>query len=238
MKKLIFVWAIFIFAGAITRADPGIPDTVRVSDVICHSPGIITIPISFFNDELLSAVEVVFRYDELFLTLDSFSLDGGRLDYIQLENVIFQDSAGMLDLWVPDWESFIPEGSGLLARLYFNADENLVNSTLSIDTTTWPAEEPILRTTLFSNEIAFNIYPQFVRGEINALASCGDINCDNNVNVLDIIYFIDYKFKEGPPPQYPANGDMNHDRDLNVLDIIYLIQYKFSQGPGPFCILD
>jgi len=234
LKKLLIVWAILV--SSMAQADPGIPDTVRIDDVTCHAPGVVVLPVYFFNDELLSAVEVVFKYDDNCLTLDSFSLHDGRLDYIPIENVFFQDSAGAFDLWIPDWDGFIPEGSGLMARLYFSMPENLVNHEIPIDTITWPSEEPIVRKTLFSNEYAFNIYPQFIRGHIYAAAICGDIDCDNIVNLLDIIYLIDYKFKGGPSPQYPANSDVNHDGLLNLLDILYLIDFKFSHGPGPYCI--
>ncbi len=64
---------------------------------------------------------------------------------------------------------------------------------------------------------------------------CGDLNADLTPNILDIVYYIDYKFKYGPQPYPPASGDANHDQSLNVVDILLLIDYKFKSGPPPVC---
>ena len=64
---------------------------------------------------------------------------------------------------------------------------------------------------------------------------CGDIVPDKVVNIIDIVGFIEYKFKDGAEPQYMASADVNHDNLVNVLDIVYLIEYKFSGGPAPSC---
>jgi len=78
----------------------------------------------------------------------------------------------------------------------------------------------------------------------------GDANADRTVNVLDIIYAIDFKFKGGPDVKWPdVNGnlgpafsctsilDCNVDGNVNVLDVIYLIDHKFKGGPAPNCPL-
>ncbi len=64
---------------------------------------------------------------------------------------------------------------------------------------------------------------------------CGDVNDDGLVNILDIIFLIDYKFKNGPAPQELNAADVNNDGLVNILDIIYLIDYKFKSGPAPDC---
>lgn len=65
---------------------------------------------------------------------------------------------------------------------------------------------------------------------------CGDVNNDGVVNILDIIFLIDYKFKGGPAPEIMASADVNSDGVINILDIIYLIDYKFKGGPEPNCM--
>ncbi len=62
---------------------------------------------------------------------------------------------------------------------------------------------------------------------------CGDANDDEIVNILDILYLIDYKFRGGPAPIPVLSGDVNLDGLVNVLDIIYLIDFKFKNGPAP-----
>lgn len=64
---------------------------------------------------------------------------------------------------------------------------------------------------------------------------CGDVNSDVNVDLLDILYLIDFKFKDGPPPAVPASADVNADGNIDLLDILYLIDYKFKDGPAPNC---
>jgi len=67
---------------------------------------------------------------------------------------------------------------------------------------------------------------------------CGDLNCDGAINVLDIVYLVNYKFKSGPEPHcdpITACSDVNNDGQVNVLDIIYLVDYKFKGGPAPNC---
>jgi len=67
----------------------------------------------------------------------------------------------------------------------------------------------------------------------------GEVNGVTPVNILDIIYLIDFKFKSGPDPvPYPTcNGDVTCDCIVNILDIIYLIDFKFNAGPSP-CTCD
>lgn len=65
---------------------------------------------------------------------------------------------------------------------------------------------------------------------------CGDVNNDETINILDIIFLIDYKFKGGPAPENPAAADVNIDAAVNILDIIYLIDYKFKGGSAPNCL--
>lgn len=64
---------------------------------------------------------------------------------------------------------------------------------------------------------------------------CGDVDDNSNVNILDIIFLIDYKFKGGDAPRIMNCGDANSDGAVNILDIIALIDYKFKSGPAPDC---
>ena len=61
----------------------------------------------------------------------------------------------------------------------------------------------------------------------------GDVNADWTLDILDIIYLIEYKFKEGPAPVPLFTGDINGDCTVDILDIIYLINHKFKGGPEP-----
>ncbi len=70
---------------------------------------------------------------------------------------------------------------------------------------------------------------------------CGDANGgpqktpDGIVNILDIVFLINYKYKDGPAPFILACSDVNNDGPINILDIVYLINYKYKAGPNPMC---
>jgi parallel beta-helix repeat protein len=64
--------------------------------------------------------------------------------------------------------------------------------------------------------------------------NCGDVNGDEIVEVVDVIYLINYLFKDGPPPlPMVCAGDANGDGELTVSDVVYLINYLFKSGPPP-----
>ncbi|UCD17034.1 MAG: VCBS repeat-containing protein [Candidatus Zixiibacteriota bacterium] len=69
----------------------------------------------------------------------------------------------------------------------------------------------------------------------------GDANRDESVNLLDILFLIDYLYGSplGPAPDPPGAGDANCDLDINLLDILYLIDHLYGSPPGPApCELD
>ncbi len=63
----------------------------------------------------------------------------------------------------------------------------------------------------------------------------GDANNDDQINVGDAVYLINYIFRSGPGPiPYPVcSGDANGDCTSNVGDAVYLINYVFKGGPPP-----
>ncbi len=57
----------------------------------------------------------------------------------------------------------------------------------------------------------------------------GDANGDEKITLSDIIYLVNYIFKEGAPEPKPfyLSGDMNGDGQVNLADIIALVNYVF-----------
>ena len=64
-------------------------------------------------------------------------------------------------------------------------------------------------------------------------AVSGDANGDGIVNVGDVLYLINYMYKNGSAPFPSWTGDVNCDREINLADVVYLINYLFRQGPSP-----
>jgi Tol biopolymer transport system component len=53
------------------------------------------------------------------------------------------------------------------------------------------------------------------------------------VNVGDVVYEINYLYKNGLPPVFYECGDPNADCVVDVGDIVYLVNYLFRVGPDP-----
>ena len=66
---------------------------------------------------------------------------------------------------------------------------------------------------------------------------CGDGDGDQLVNILDVVFVINYKYKSGPAPDPLEAADVNGDILVNILDIVYLINYKYKAGPEPACVV-
>lgn len=69
-----------------------------------------------------------------------------------------------------------------------------------------------------------------------AIGSCGDVNGNGAINMLDITHLITYIYKGGPPPVIPGFADVNNSGDINLLDITYLIDFLYKSGPAPDCV--
>lgn len=78
------------------------------------------------------------------------------------------------------------------------------------------------------------------RGIICSPYACGDGNGDENVEITDAVYLINYLFKSTAPPECPSPytccADANGDGESTIADVVYLINYMFKSGPEPICL--
>jgi hypothetical protein len=73
-------------------------------------------------------------------------------------------------------------------------------------------------------QFSLGVWPAFV---------CGDAFRDGWVNVGDVVFLINYIFKNGDAP-YPLEiADANGDGGISVGDAVYLIEYIFKGGADP-----
>ena len=63
----------------------------------------------------------------------------------------------------------------------------------------------------------------------------GDANGDWNVDVGDVVYLINYLYKNGPPPDPVESGDATCEGAVEVGDVVFLINFLFKGGPPPAC---
>ena len=65
---------------------------------------------------------------------------------------------------------------------------------------------------------------------------CGDIDgSEENVNVADLVFLVNFMFKDGTAPPTADAADVNATGTLDVADLVYLVNYMFKQGPDPNC---
>ncbi|MCK4428026.1 MAG: carboxypeptidase regulatory-like domain-containing protein, partial [candidate division Zixibacteria bacterium] len=61
----------------------------------------------------------------------------------------------------------------------------------------------------------------------------GDVTGDGSVNIVDVIFLINYLYMEGPVPDPLMTGDVNYDGSVNIIDVVYMINYLYKEGPSP-----
>jgi agmatine deiminase len=72
-----------------------------------------------------------------------------------------------------------------------------------------------------------SIAPEFI---------CGDVTDNEEVDAADVVYLINYLFRNGPEPlcqPITACGDVNLDGEVNSADVVYLLNYLYQSGPEP-----
>ncbi len=68
-----------------------------------------------------------------------------------------------------------------------------------------------------------------------SIFSRGDCNSDGIIDIEDVIYLINYMYKNGPAPNPLEAGNANCDGIVDIGDAVYLINYLFKGGPAPGC---
>lgn len=63
----------------------------------------------------------------------------------------------------------------------------------------------------------------------------GDANSDGVVESGDVVFMINYLFRDGASPDPLQAGDSNCDGTVGSGDVVYLINYLFRGGPPPSC---
>ncbi len=61
----------------------------------------------------------------------------------------------------------------------------------------------------------------------------GDANGDGQVDGADVVFVINYLYRQGTPPEPMEAADVNGDCVVNASDVVYLLKYLFRNGPPP-----
>jgi len=69
----------------------------------------------------------------------------------------------------------------------------------------------------------------------NGTTLCGDVNGDDDINIGDAIWIINYVFRDGYAPVSFVSSDVNVSGLIDIGDAVYLLDYIFRDGPPPEC---
>jgi hypothetical protein len=62
----------------------------------------------------------------------------------------------------------------------------------------------------------------------------GDANASGTVEAGDVVYLINYLYRNGPDPlPWWFYGDANCDKIVDAADVVYVINYLFRNGTEP-----
>jgi len=64
---------------------------------------------------------------------------------------------------------------------------------------------------------------------------CGDADGGKAINILDAVFIINFKYKDGPAPSPLEIADADGSGEINILDVVFLINFKYKDGPEPIC---
>jgi agmatine deiminase len=82
----------------------------------------------------------------------------------------------------------------------------------------------------------FHDYVTITVSSVAPEAVCGDVTDNGEVDGGDVVYLINYLFKNGTEPlcvPITACADVNLDGEVNAADVVYLINYLYQSGPEP-----
>ncbi|MCP4634240.1 MAG: hypothetical protein GY855_15045, partial [candidate division Zixibacteria bacterium] len=100
---------------------------------------------------------------------------------------------------------FTPSGYGISRGIYY--DDFIIESSTAINS------------------------PYPVHCELSVFEFYGDTNFDGVINILDLVYLLDYLYKDGPPPiPVPIVGDCDCDGDIDVVDLVAALDYVYKEG--------
>ncbi len=63
----------------------------------------------------------------------------------------------------------------------------------------------------------------------------GNVDGDelDNIDIADLVYFVNYSFSSGPEPPCIEEADIDGSGALDISDIVYLVNYMFASGVEP-----
>jgi len=211
----IYAVADSLIAGT-ARARAGNPVEVTIAGRNTLPIEMIKIPVEYGGD--------------LALVFDSFSTAGCRTEYFELQQLIHLDPFNRrltVSLKAPSfgYAPFLEPGQGDLVKLYFTLPPNAeFGQEVALELDGYSASYlPTINGNLFG-EVHVHNEISTVNGRVTVDLISGDVNDDDVLNLLDILFLVSYLYNNGPDPVPFESGDYNVDEAVNLLDVLNLIE--------------
>jgi len=217
-------------------------DSMWAEEVEVDGPGTIEVTVHAANTLPTSEFRVPVEYAGVInLVYDSFSTEGCRTDYFELQEQINWAPQKLMTFRLLSSLNFgapsLEAGSGPILKIYFSVSGTPTagqSTDLVLD-----GYSPLYMPRFTTNLIEFE--PWTFDGLAISPNCCsgirGNINGDplEQIDVSDLVYLVAYMFTQGPePPCFKeANVDGDIFEEITIGDLVWLVDYMFNQGTDP-----
>ena len=210
-------------------------DSVILKDMLATPGTTMRIPVYLSNYIPIQKISIPIQWTNDYpMTFSNVVKDTLRSSFMNL-NITHFDSFNKrmyLTLTAPDGQYLTPGTEPVLELLFIIPPSALGTaeiSAINYDNRILSAVSP------------YGLYnPSQVSGEY--LATCcngirGNVDDDpsDQINIADLVYFVDYSFgsPSGPVPACFDEADVDNSTTLDIGDIVYLVTYSFGSPSGP-----
>ncbi len=205
-----------------------VADTISAGTGFGEIGDIVEVPIFGNNTIPLNKIVMPVAYSGgIGLKYDSCSTAGCRTEDFLLSGGSI--GSGFLKFEFIGNGSFLEPGSGFLLKTYFTVLSGSGDQSATISTNNIGAIYPLFK----NNNSGLEYNPASKSGSVYFPGIYGDTNNDDAINILDVIYIINFIYKHGPEAIPPHVANVNGDEAINILDVVYLINYIYKGGPEP-----
>ena len=223
-------------------------DTIYANNSNTEDPGSdVEVVIFGSNTIYLNEIKIPVVYaGDLDLEYDSFSTAGCRTEYFEkqtLSQYIPTSKKLYIKLVASPFRTSpaLEPGFGPILKVYFHIDGSPVLDQEAAIVIGGYLSGFIERLPTFSGDMAAYT-TEAVDGSVTYGASCcqgfrGNIDNspDDQIDISDLVYLVDYMFQQGPEPACMLEADVNASgvEPIDIADLVYLIDYMFNDGPEP-----
>jgi len=165
IRIVLIILALLVLAAVTgksqTGVDPGNPDTLYIDSAVAYTSGIGIVPVSFYNDESLSAVEITLTHNSPDVIIDSFSFAGGRLAALAdaSRGWAIKEEGDIITIYTYASQDLLPPGEGLAGNIYLSFAPGILPQLVTIDTITFTAPNLIEHATTFKDSLPLPTLP-------------------------------------------------------------------------------